>query len=69
MSIGASAPKAKTGNDDEKRKREKTETRAFTPASVLLKLGALSSSLLCFGGGIFCLIYRLRATEVEAGQL
>ena len=73
MSIGASAPKAKTGNGDDKgereRKREKTETRAFTPASVLLKLGDLSSSLLCFGGGIFCLIYRLRATEVEAGQL
>lgn len=50
-------------------KEKKTETRAFTPASVLVDLGALSSAL--FGLGIICLFSSggLRTAEVEAGEL
>ena len=43
VASGASSSLAKAGNGDEKEK--KTETRAFTPASVLADLGALASSL------------------------
>ena len=48
---------------------KKTEARAFTPASVLVDLGALASAL--FGLGIICLFSGsgLRSTEVEAGEL
>lgn len=43
VASGASSSLAKAGNGDKKEK--KTETRAFTPASVLADLGALASSL------------------------